>query len=122
MIPTEAIKTGAGPTACVRLRRRTWTVTNIHDPHDSFEVKAVSYRSALAAALAELGWGFVIADDAAAEAVYITTDELTTCPRCGARTAIEDLDAARQRHTCLNCKHVFVVEFDDEEEGADDEV
>lgn len=101
-------------------RRRTWFVGNQHDPHDAFEVQADSYENALAAALAELGWSLVFESDEALEAVYLGGDQPVTCPQCGRRTAIEALDETRQRHTCLGCAYVFIVEFEDEEDADED--
>lgn len=121
MTPTGQGRSADLPPDRLKRRRRTWTVANAHDPNDSFEVQAVSYRGALAAALTELGWTFLFESDAAAEAAYLASDQPMTCPKCGARTAYESLDETSQRHACPACAHAFLVEFEDEEEGDDDE-
>lgn len=101
--------------------RRRWFVGNRHDPNDSFEVKAVTYRDALVTALNELGWVVVFESQEDAErAIYLASDQPTTCPNCGARTACKQLSADRQEHTCVACSKLFFVEFEDEEEDEED--
>jgi len=49
--------------------------------------------------------------------IYLSSEQPTTCPKCGIRTEIiEDLQNS-QHHKCLseNCFFEFILEFDEEE-------
>ena len=49
------------------------------------------------------------------------TDDITTCPHCGARTDWVDTGGPHdeQKHTCLRCGFVFLGFFDPEDFDAD---
>jgi hypothetical protein len=50
--------------------------------------------------------------------IFLSSDQPTTCPKCGNRTEIiNELDAC-QKHKCLSeeCKFQFILEFDNEDE------
>lgn len=64
----------------------------------------------------------------ALQAIFILSDQPTTCPLCGARTEFDELESGQQHHRCLDqsgCGHEFIAEdrADDDlvDEWPDDE-
>ncbi len=50
--------------------------------------------------------------------IFLSSDQPTTCPKCGNRTdIIKEFDASQQ-HKCLSeeCEFQFILKFDNEEE------
>lgn len=50
--------------------------------------------------------------------VFLSSDQLTTCPICGLRTEIVSESENNQLHKCLsqNCNFKFILEFENEDE------
>lgn len=50
--------------------------------------------------------------------VFLSSDQPTTCPKCGNRTDIINEFEVSQQHKCLSkeCEFQFILEFDNEEE------
>ena len=48
--------------------------------------------------------------------IFLSSDQPTTCPKCGNRTEIVNESDASQKHKCLSeeCEFYFILEFDDE--------
>ena len=46
--------------------------------------------------------------------VYLMGDQPTSCGLCGARTYFHELRDDKQIHECLDCKYIFLVEYDHE--------
>ena len=49
--------------------------------------------------------------------IFISSDQPTTCPKCGNRTEIIEDFISSQKHKCLskNCDFQFILEFDNED-------
>lgn len=47
--------------------------------------------------------------------IEIIGDQPVTCPKCGSRTAWQEMDEQKQHHTCLDCSHEFITEEEDDE-------
>lgn len=50
--------------------------------------------------------------------IFLSSDQPTTCPKCGNRTEIVNAFDASQKHKCLSedCSFQFVLEFENEDE------
>jgi hypothetical protein len=51
--------------------------------------------------------------------IFLSSDQPTTCPKCGNRTEIfKEFELFQQQHKCLSeeCNFQFIVEFDNEYE------
>lgn len=50
--------------------------------------------------------------------IFLSSDQPTTCPKCGNRTEIVSDFNASQQHRCLSeeCNFQFILEFDNEDE------
>jgi hypothetical protein len=46
--------------------------------------------------------------------IFVGSDQLETCRKCGSRTVFDDVDARLQLHKCILCGNQYLVEFDDE--------
>ena len=46
--------------------------------------------------------------------IFISSDQPTTCPKCGNRTEITKYFINSEKHKCLseNCNFQFILEFD----------
>ncbi len=50
--------------------------------------------------------------------IFLSSDQPTTCPKCGNRTDIKKDIYTSQQHKCLSqeCNFQFILEFDNEDE------
>ncbi len=50
--------------------------------------------------------------------IFLSSDQPTTCPKCGNRTEIISDSETSQQHRCLSetCSFEFILEFDNENE------